>query len=81
MIPSTLENPARRATNVTLPADLLATAKALGIQVSQAAEAGLRQAVAQRQAQRWLDENQAALESSNDWVQTQGLPLAKHRNF
>ncbi len=81
MIPSTLENTARRATNVTLPADLLATAKSLGIQVSQAAEAGLRQAVSQRQAQRWLDENQAALESSNDWVQTQGLPLAKHRNF
>ena len=81
MIPSRLENPVRRATNVTLPADLLATAKSLGIQVSQAAEAGLRQAVAQRQAQRWLDENQAALESSNDWVQTQGLPLAKHRNF
>ena len=73
--------PSRKATNVTLGADLLATAKALRINISQAAEAGLARAVAERQAQLWLEANQAALESSNAYVEKYGLPLAKYRGF
>lgn len=71
----------RRATNVTVDTALLATAKALKINVSQASEQGLARAVAQRQAQQWLLANQAALESSNAYVDQQGLPLARFRNF
>lgn len=71
----------RRATNVSLGADLLAEAKALGINVSQAAEAGLARAVADKRAQQWLQDNHAALESSNAYVEQQGLPLAGHRQF
>jgi antitoxin CcdA len=73
--------PQRKATNVSLGADLLAEAKALGINVSQAAEAGLAHAVANRRAQQWLQDNHAALESSNTYVEHQGLPLAGHRQF
>lgn len=29
----------------------------------------------------WLRENRAALESSNVWVEANGLPLAKYRQF
>ncbi len=60
---------------------MLAEAKALNINISQAAEAGLVQVVALRRDQRWLAENKAALESSNAYVETHGLPLARYRTF
>jgi len=72
---------ARKATNVTIEPALLMRAKALRINISQAAEAGLIQAVAARQAELWLADNQGALESSNAYVQQNGLPLARFRNF
>lgn len=71
----------RKATNITVDAALLAQAKALKINVSQASEAGLRQAVAAAEADRWLADNAAALNSSNAYVERHGLPLARFRNF
>ncbi len=73
--------PARKATKVTLPTALVAEAKALGVNVSQAVEAGLVAAVAQRRQECWLQLNAAALDSSNAYVNQHGLPLAKHRAF
>ena len=80
----TASNPrgaAKRATNVSLAEDLLAEAKALHINISQAAEAGVAQAVARRRSELWLVENHEAIESSNAFVEKHGLPLAKHRMF
>lgn len=71
----------RRATNVTIDAGLLEHAKRLGINVSKASEEGLSRAVTGRQEAVWLQSNQAAIESSNAYVDRNGLPLAKHRNF
>ena len=71
----------RKRTNVSLAAALVAEAKKLGVNVSQAAEAGLAAAIAHRRQERWLVENQAALESSSAYVEQRGLPLAKHRAF
>lgn len=71
----------RQSTNLTLAAGLVAEARALGINVSQAAEVGIAAAVAQRRQERWLAENRSALESSNAFVEQHGLPLARHRNF
>lgn len=71
----------KKATNVSLTERLLVEAKALQINVSQAAEAGLAQAVAERRAELWQQENRAAIESSNEFVERQGLPLAKYRMF
>lgn len=71
----------RKATNVTLGAALLAEAKALRINISQAAEAGVARAVAERQAQLWVEANRAALESSNAYVEKNSLPLARYRSF
>ncbi len=73
--------PSRKATNVTIDAGLLEHAKSLGINVSQASEEGLSRAVAVRRAAIWLHDNQAALESSNEYIDRHGLPLAKHRHF
>jgi antitoxin CcdA len=69
----------RKATNVTLSEPLLAEAKTLGISVSQAAEAGVAQAVAKKRAEIWARENHEALQSSNAYVEQHGLPLAKYR--
>ena len=71
----------RKATNVTIDAGLLEHAKRLGINISKASEEGLSRAVAARQEAIWLQSNQAALESSNAYVDRNGIPLEKHRNF
>ncbi len=71
----------RRATSVSLDEALLAGAKPLRINVSQAAEAGVGSAVAEKRAELWLERNREALESSNAYVEQHGLPLAGHRNF
>lgn len=71
----------RKAANLTLSADLLDEARALGLNLSAAAEEGLRRAVAEARATRWRAENAEALASSNAWVQENGLPLAAHRPF
>jgi antitoxin CcdA len=72
---------ARKPTNITLPESLICEAKQLKINVSQAAEAGLILALAKKREELWLAENEAALESSNAYVEDQGLPLAKYRGF
>ncbi len=71
----------RQATNVSLPEGLIREARRLEINVSRACEEGLQARVAEARRARWLAENQAALESSNAWVEAQGLPLASKRRF
>jgi len=80
-ISSSPSGAARKATNVSLGETLLAEAKALRINVSQAAEAGVARAVAERRAELWLDANREAIESSNAYVERHGLPLARYRGF
>ena len=72
---------ARRATNLHLEADLVDEARSLGVNLSRAAEAGLRRAVAEEKARRWREENHEAMLSCNAWVEEHGLPLAKYRMF
>jgi len=71
----------KRRTNLTLDAGLVEEARVLGVNLSQACEAGLTQQVRSARAAAWLEENRAALESSNAWVEKHGLPLARHRMF
>lgn len=71
----------RKATNVSLGEALLTEAKSLRINISQAAEAGVARAVAERHAELWLEANHVALESSNAYVEQNGLPLARYRGF
>jgi antitoxin CcdA len=81
---ATASNPAnatKKATNVSLAENILAEAKELGINVSQAAESGVAMAVAQKRAEIWLKENWEAIQSSNDYVEKHGLPLEQFRMF
>lgn len=71
----------KRPTNVSLDMALVAEAKALGINLSQACEDGLAAATKRERERRWLEENGAAIQSQNEWVAKHGLPLAKYRMF
>ena len=74
-------NAAKKATNVSLAENLLAAAKELRINVSQAAEAGVAKAVGEKRAEQWLIENAKAFERWNSYVEKNGLPLEKYRSF
>jgi len=71
----------KKPTNLSLDTALLTEARDLKINLSNAAEMGLRQAVAGVKSERWKAENTEALKSSNDWVEQHGLPLDRHRRF
>ena len=73
--------PLRRATHVSLRADLTEEARRLDINVSQACEAGLAAEVKRAREAEWVKENRAAIESSNAYVEKHGLPLARYRQF
>jgi antitoxin CcdA len=70
-----------RATNVSLDAALVAEAKALGVNISQASARGLELAVEKARGERWLAENMPALDAYNAYVEEHGLPLARFRMF
>lgn len=71
----------KRATNVSLRSDLIAEARRLNVNISQACEQGLEQQVARTRADRWREENKAAIDYWNEWVEKNGLPLDEHRQF
>ena len=71
----------RKPTNLSLDSALLTEAKALGINVSRSAEAGIAEAGKRHKQENWLKENDKALVSSNAHVEAKGLPLARHRQF
>lgn len=48
---------------------------------SQSIEAGLAKAVAMKRAEIWVKENSKAFESWNEYLEKNGLPLAKCRRF
>ena len=71
----------KKPTNLSLDQGLLSEARSFGVNLSPAAEAGLRRAVGDAKAAAWQRENAGALDASNRWVEENGLPLAKHRPF
>ncbi|MES0828265.1 type II toxin-antitoxin system CcdA family antitoxin [Ruegeria sp. SCP11] len=71
----------RKPTNLSLDSVLLAEAKSLKVNLSRAAEEGVRAAVAAAKAEQWKAENASALKSSNSYVEKNGLPLDNFRQF
>lgn len=71
----------KKATNLSISNEVLSVAKSFNINLSEAAEEGILQAVKKLQAQQWKIENQAALQSSNRYVSKHGLPLQSDRLF
>ncbi len=60
---------------------LLPEAREVGIDVSQACGRGLASVVSETRRQRWLEDNQQAVEAWNDHVAKHDLRLAAYRQF
>jgi antitoxin CcdA len=58
----------KRAVNVSVNADLVAKAKTLGINLSEALEVRLAELVAAAERQQWLTENRTAIDAYNERV-------------
>lgn len=79
--PSPAGKSPKKPTNISLPADLVAEAKRLGLNMSQICEESLSREVRKAAEAQWLVENREALEWSNEYVRKHGLPLEKYRMF
>ena len=71
----------RKSTSLTLDRDLIDRAKALRVNVSRAAEAGIAEALRKAEAEAWRQENRAAIEAYNAQVDREGLPLEQYRSW
>ncbi len=73
--------PTKRATNITLSADVLTEAKSLGINISQTCDQFLRQLIRDEKARRWQSEHADFITIYNQHVEQERLPLEEWRSF
>ncbi len=71
----------KRATNLTLSAQVLVDAKALGINISKACDAHLQELVRQEKAARWKLEHADYIKAYNAVLEEESLPLNAWRTF
>lgn len=71
----------KRATNLSINADLLGRARELGINLSATLEQALTEAIRQKARDQWVAENQAAIEAYNEHVDKQGVFSDGLRSF
>lgn len=64
---------AKRAVNLSVRADLVEEAKALGTNISAVLEAALEVENRRRRAERWREENAAAIDEANAELERNGL--------
>jgi len=72
---------AKKPTNLTLSADVLADAKALGLNISRACDDHLRALVKAEKERRWKEENAAAIDAYNARVEKNGVFSDGWRSF
>ncbi len=72
------EHSKRRPVNLTIRADVLAEAKALKLNASQAAETGIIAAVKKAREEEWLRNSQEAIRGYNERIEKSG-PLLRPR--
>lgn len=72
---------AKKATNVSINADLLAKARTLNINLSATLEQALLDTVKQHQRAQWLAENHAAMAAYNESVERSGIFSDGVRSF
>jgi len=72
---------ATRPTNVSLDAELVAEAKALGVSISRSANEGLAKAVKEARWAKWREENAAAIAAYNAYVEEHGILFEEYRQF
>jgi len=72
---------ARKATNLTIDAELVEEARRLEINLSQAFETHLRELIRQRRAEAWLAENAKGIDAYNRFVQAHGIWNEEERGW
>jgi antitoxin CcdA len=72
---------ARKATNVTVDAEVLKQARALGINLSAALESRLIELIRQAERERWRAANREAIENYNDRIARDGAFGDRYRRF
>jgi antitoxin CcdA len=71
----------RKPVNLSIDVELMAKARALGVNVSKVSEAALGAELTRIQNERWREENREAMLAWNAWIEEKGLPLAEYRKF
>ncbi len=77
----TIASAAKRATNVSVRADLLAAARAAGLNLSATLERALREQLAESRRAEWREQNREAIAAYNDHVETHGTFADDLRSF
>ena len=77
----TAVKPLKRAINLSLNAQVLDSARELGMNLSATVDALLAEEVKKRYWERWNAENKEAIEHYNARIEREGLPLARYRTF
>jgi len=67
--------------NLTLDADVAASARSLGLNMSRLAEAAILEAAKAERNRQWRAANRSAIEAYADEIAKEGLPLAGFRSF
>lgn len=75
------ENAPKKATNLSLNAKVLATARELGMNISQTVDTLLADEVKRRYWEKWREDNKGAFAAYNERIAQYGLPLAKYRTW
>ena len=70
--------PRRRSVNMTIREDIMKTAKALRLNASKAAEAGIVRAIREAQEHEWRTQSRAAIERHNKRIEQTGPLLTPH---
>ena len=76
-----ISRPKRQSVNLYLDRAIVEDAKALGINISRACDGSLREAIRSEREARWKAENAEAVQSFNDYVEKNGIPLSQYRQF
>ncbi|TPJ18582.1 post-segregation antitoxin CcdA [Mesorhizobium sp. B2-7-3] len=74
-------NAIRQPATLSIDSNLMREAKGLNVNVSRAAEAGIAEAVAAEKARLWKLENRTTMDTWNDYIDKNGIPLEQYRQF
>ena len=76
-----MEHKMRTKVSLTIEKDVAEAARDMKLNMSRLAEEAIAKAVKAERGRIWSEENRAALESSDAYVEKHGLPLEKYRTF
>ncbi len=71
----------KRAVNLSIDAEILAAAKAQGVNLSQTLEDELRKRTQESREAKWQEENREALEAHNRFIKKHGIWSEKYRSW